>query len=154
VDEFFVSVYSCCVLAVIAEAKGMAEFLSCNRLAELWMMIEQLHLSYLQTDESLDKIEQRSKLEGNYSCVINVANSCNKCVTFYCCYICMFIRMYIKDEKRLAKLTDGESTTQNKKIDVCERRPSEAWFPSYGLLMINGNAESVHLECQCRMLHV
>jgi hypothetical protein len=43
----------------------MAEFLTCNRLAELWMMIEQLHLSYLQTDESLHKIEQRNKLEGN-----------------------------------------------------------------------------------------
>jgi len=44
----------------------MAEFLSCNRLAELWMLIEQLHLSYLQTDESLHKIEQRNKLEGNF----------------------------------------------------------------------------------------
>jgi hypothetical protein len=49
----------------------MAEFLSCNRLAELWMIIEQLHLSYLQTDESLHKIEQRNKLEGNPIFFIN-----------------------------------------------------------------------------------
>jgi len=56
----------------------MAEFLSCTRLAELWMMIEQLHFSYLQTDESLDKIEQRGKLEGNFIFVINLAYACNK----------------------------------------------------------------------------
>jgi hypothetical protein len=49
----------------------MAEFISCNQLAELWMMIEQLHLSYLQTDESLHKIEQRNKLEGSPICFIS-----------------------------------------------------------------------------------
>jgi hypothetical protein len=56
----------------------MAEFLSCNRMAELWMIIEQLHLSYLQTDESLGKIEQRGKLEGNFISIINLAYGCNK----------------------------------------------------------------------------
>lgn len=56
----------------------MAEFLSCNRLTELWLMIEQLHLSYLQTDESLDKIEQRGKLEGNFIFIINLGYGCNK----------------------------------------------------------------------------
>ncbi|XP_069682149.1 protein tamozhennic isoform X1 [Periplaneta americana] len=51
----------------------MAEFMTCNRLPELWMTIEQLHLSYLQTDESLHKIEQRNKLEGyikEYLCLV------------------------------------------------------------------------------------
>ena len=47
--------------------KGMADYMHCNRLPELWKTIDQLHLSYLQTDESLDKIEQRTKLEGNFS---------------------------------------------------------------------------------------
>jgi hypothetical protein len=56
----------------------MAEFLSCNRLAELWMMIEQLHLSYLQTDESLHKIEQRNKLEGSPIYLITFMYHCNK----------------------------------------------------------------------------
>jgi len=56
----------------------MAEFLSCNRLAELWMMIEQLHFSYLQTDESLDKIDQRDKLEGNFIFIINMTYGCSK----------------------------------------------------------------------------
>lgn len=61
-----------------AEVQGMAEFISCNRLTELWMMIEQLHLSYLHTDESLYKIEQRNKLEGSPICFISLAYHCNK----------------------------------------------------------------------------
>jgi hypothetical protein len=56
----------------------MAEFLSCNRLAELWMMIEQLHLSYLQTDENLHKIEQRKKLEGSLVYLISFIYQYNK----------------------------------------------------------------------------
>jgi hypothetical protein len=35
-----------------------------------------------------------------------------------------------------------------------EHGPSEAWFSSYGLLEIKENAQSVHLELQCRMLQV
>jgi hypothetical protein len=66
-----------------AEEQGMAEFLSCNRLAELWMTIEQLHLSYLQTDESLHKIEQRNKLEGNPTCSIGSTYHCNKWKLIY-----------------------------------------------------------------------
>ncbi|PSN30338.1 hypothetical protein C0J52_26390 [Blattella germanica] len=53
--------------------KGMTDFMACNRLPELWKTIDQLHLSYLQTDESLDKIEQRAKLEGyirEYLCLV------------------------------------------------------------------------------------
>ena len=81
-----------------AEKKGMAEFLSCNRLAELWMMIEQLHFSYLQTDESLDKIEQRGKLEGNFIFIMNLVYGCNKCcwcVTLYCCFACVYLCIYV-----------------------------------------------------------
>lgn len=31
---------------------------------ELWLQIDKLHLSYLQTEESPDRIEQKKKLEG------------------------------------------------------------------------------------------
>jgi len=30
---------------------------------ELWLQIDKLHLSYLQTEESPDRIEQKKKLE-------------------------------------------------------------------------------------------
>lgn len=67
----------------------MAEFLPCNRLAELWMMIEQLHLSYLQTDESLHKIEQRNKLEGNSIFLISFTYRATVKFVYkmYCCSI-------------------------------------------------------------------
>ncbi|XP_049963535.1 protein tamozhennic isoform X1 [Schistocerca serialis cubense] len=51
----------------------MADFLLHDRVRELWMQIDQLHLSYLQTDESLYKLEQREKLEGyirEYLCLV------------------------------------------------------------------------------------
>lgn len=42
------------------------------------MMIEQLHLSYLQTDENLHKIEQRKKLEGSLVYLISFIYQYNK----------------------------------------------------------------------------
>lgn len=104
VDELFcfsLHMLCACIEWRFGETKGMAEFLSCNRLAELWMMIEHLHLSYLQTDESLDKIEQRGKLEGNLIFIINLAYGCNKwcwCIKFYCCCACVYMCMDIKCE--------------------------------------------------------
>jgi hypothetical protein len=35
-----------------------------------------------------------------------------------------------------------------------EHWPSEAWFPSYGLLELEESAQSVDLELQCRMLYI
>lgn len=37
-----------------------------DRLQELWQQIHQLHLTYLDTEDSPQKIEQRNKLEGIY----------------------------------------------------------------------------------------
>jgi hypothetical protein len=92
-----------------AEKKGMAEFFSCNRLAELWMMIEKLHLSYLHTDENLSKIEQRGKLEGNFIFIINLACGCNTwCwrITLYCFCACVYLYMYIKCERQVLSQSD------------------------------------------------
>lgn len=35
-----------------------------NRIYELWQEIEKCHLSYLEMEESPEKIDQRNKLEG------------------------------------------------------------------------------------------
>lgn len=35
-----------------------------NRTRDLWEQIEHLHLTYLETDESLRKIDERKRLEG------------------------------------------------------------------------------------------
>ena len=36
-----------------------------NRTAELWLKIDQLHLKFLQAEETPAKLEIRKKLEGN-----------------------------------------------------------------------------------------
>ncbi|XP_055687359.1 protein tamozhennic [Lutzomyia longipalpis] len=41
----------------------MSEMLSCNLLPDLWQQILQQHWTYLETEESLQKIEERQKLE-------------------------------------------------------------------------------------------
>lgn len=38
-----------------------------DRLEELWLHIDQLHLTYLQADESPRKLEEKKRLEGNVS---------------------------------------------------------------------------------------
>lgn len=42
----------------------MAEYLTQDRLSELKRHINQLHYSYLETEETPQKIDQRQKLEG------------------------------------------------------------------------------------------
>jgi hypothetical protein len=44
--------------------------------------------------------------------------------------------VYRVKEKCTSKPTDDESTPQYKKKTPYERRPSAAWFPIYGLLMV------------------
>lgn len=44
----------------------MAEYFMYDRLQELWNQINELHLTYLDTEDSPQKIEQRNKLEGIY----------------------------------------------------------------------------------------
>jgi hypothetical protein len=44
----------------------------------------------------------------------------------------------------------AKPTPQYKKKILCEHMPSEALFITYGLLTINENAQSVHLQSQCR----
>jgi hypothetical protein len=43
------------------------------------------------------------------------------------------------NEKCTAKLTEHESTQQSKITFLYEHRPSDAWLPSYGLLIIEEN---------------
>lgn len=38
-----------------------------DKLPALWHKIDQLHLSYLEMEESSQKLDQRTKLEGNTS---------------------------------------------------------------------------------------
>lgn len=50
----------------------MAEMLLCDRLDELWLLIDQQHLLYMELDESPRKIDQREKLESyikEYLCI-------------------------------------------------------------------------------------
>jgi hypothetical protein len=57
--------------------------------------------------------------------------------------------LYLNELTRLCAREDdieGESTPQYKKKMLYEHRPSEAWFPSCGILMIKENAQSVYLE--------
>ncbi|XP_067004608.2 protein tamozhennic [Anabrus simplex] len=52
---------------------NMTDYMHRDRLRELWMQIDQLHLSYLQADESPNKIDQRLKLESyirEYLCIV------------------------------------------------------------------------------------
>lgn len=42
----------------------MAEYFIHDKLQELWQRISNLHLTYLDTEDSPQKIEQRIKLEG------------------------------------------------------------------------------------------
>lgn len=42
----------------------MTDYVIRERLLELWRQIEMTHLSYLQTEESPDKLDERKKLEG------------------------------------------------------------------------------------------
>lgn len=42
----------------------MAEYLIHGKLQEFWQQIDHLHLSYLDTEDSPQKIDQRNKLEG------------------------------------------------------------------------------------------
>lgn len=43
----------------------MADYFVQDRLQELWQQINHSHLTYLDTEDSPQKIEQRNKLEGN-----------------------------------------------------------------------------------------
>jgi hypothetical protein len=45
--------------------------------------------------------------------------------------------------KGTAKRTEGESTPQEKTKEYYENRPSEAWFPSYGLMKMKENAQGL-----------
>ena len=59
-------------------------------------------------------------------------------------------KIYRANENCTAKPTEGEFTRQCKNNIVYEHRPSEVWFPSYGLLRIKESAQSVHIEFPCR----
>jgi hypothetical protein len=50
------------------------------------------------------------------------------------------------NEKSTAKPKEGESTPQYERKLFQEYMPSEALFMTYGLLTINENAQSVHLQ--------
>jgi hypothetical protein len=56
-------------------------------------------------------------------------------------------------KKCVTKPVESESTLQYKKKKVVyEHGSSEAWLPTYGLVNIKENAQSDHLQLQCRML--
>lgn len=48
----------------------MAEYFVHDRLQELWQQIHHLHLTYLDTEDSPQKIEQRNRLEGKHTTTI------------------------------------------------------------------------------------
>jgi hypothetical protein len=43
----------------------MDAYYSPDRLQEIWQSIDQLHLSYLEMEESPEKLDHRMRLEGN-----------------------------------------------------------------------------------------
>lgn len=43
---------------------AMIDFAIRDRLPELWRQIDNTHFSYLETDDSPEKLDQRKKLEG------------------------------------------------------------------------------------------
>jgi hypothetical protein len=45
-----------------------------------------------------------------------------------------------------AKATVGEPTSQHKTQMFYEQRPSEAWYPSHGLLTMKETVQIVHLD--------
>lgn len=46
---------------------GMGDSVLRERLPALWRRIEDAHYSYLEIDDSPEKLQQKKKLEGNYS---------------------------------------------------------------------------------------
>lgn len=53
-----------------------------DRLEELWLHIDQLHLTYLEADESPRKLDEKKRLEGNLIIELNftVDRSANICL--------------------------------------------------------------------------
>ena len=59
--------------------------------------------------------------------------------------------MYRVSEKCTSTGTGGGLHTVQK---IYENMPSEAWFPSYGVLRLKKMFKSVHLELRRSMLHL
>jgi len=70
--------------------------------------------------------------------------------------MCVFVYVCISsvNKKCLANPTEGETKPQCKKKMFCEYRPSEAWFPSYGLMQSKENMWNVLHELQHGLLHL
>lgn len=45
----------------------MSDFVACDILRDLWAEILKRHWTFLETDESIDKLEERKKLEGKWA---------------------------------------------------------------------------------------
>lgn len=46
---------------------NMSDFVACDILRDLWAEILKRHWTFLETDESIDKLEERKKLEGKWA---------------------------------------------------------------------------------------
>lgn len=57
----------------------MSDFVPRDILPDLWEEILKRHWTYLETEESIQKIEERKKLEGNIS--IKIINYCSLYLT-------------------------------------------------------------------------
>lgn len=57
-------------MMVMSHAAGMGDAMLRDRLPALWRRIEDAHYSYLETDDSPEKLQQRKKLEGKPSAKI------------------------------------------------------------------------------------